>query len=73
MLYLNMYRLDKTSFKAHTAKHAAASHAAYYKTLSWQEWLKIAHYLNSIAYNFPPDNLPRMDKTKFSVRSSEDE
>ncbi|TXH20796.1 MAG: hypothetical protein E6Q95_04950 [Chitinophagaceae bacterium] len=57
------------AFKAHTAKEATASHAAYYKKLSWQERLKIALYLNSIAYNFPSTQAPRMDRTKFAVRN----
>lgn len=63
------FRLDKTAFKAQTAEQATSSHAFYYKTLSWQERLRIANYLNSIAYNYPENNPPRLDKTKFSVRS----
>lgn len=64
-----MYRLDRTAFKAQTAEEASKSHAEYYRTLTWQERLRIANYLNSIAYNFPEDNPPLMDRTKFSVRS----
>lgn len=64
-----MYPLDRTAFKAHTASEAAKSHAAFYKKLSWQERLQIAHYLNSIAYNFDLNNPPRLDRTKFSTRS----
>ena len=63
------YRLDRTAFKAQTAKEASASHAEHYKKLSWQERLRIANYLNSIAFNFPEDNPPRLDRTKFSVRA----
>jgi hypothetical protein len=62
------YRLDRTVFKAQTAKEAA-NHGEYYKTLSWQERLRIAAYLNSVAFNYPENNPPRMDKTKFMVRS----
>lgn len=43
--------------------------AAYYKTLTWQERLRIANYLNSVAYIFPENDPPRLDKTVFSVRS----
>ncbi|RDC57133.1 hypothetical protein DU508_08050 [Pedobacter chinensis] len=64
-----MYRLDRTAFKAQTAEEASKSHAEFYKKLSWQERLKIANYLNSIAFNFPEDNPPKMDRTKFSVRA----
>lgn len=63
------YRLNRTAFKAHTAEDASASHAHYYKKLTWQERCRIANYLNSIAYNYPENEPPRVDKTKFSVRA----
>ncbi len=59
-----MYRLDRTAFKAQTFKEAEASQVAYYKTLTWQERLRVAMYLNSVAYNFSLDNPPRLDKMK---------
>ncbi len=65
---MSSFRLDRTKFKAHTADEAS-DHATYYQSLTWQERLKIANYLNSIAYNYPEDNPPRLDRTKFSVRS----
>jgi len=63
-------RLDRTAFKAQTAEQAS-NHAAYYKTLTWQERLRITNYLNSIAYNYPENEPPRMDKTVFSMRKQE--
>ena len=65
---MNSFRLDQTAFKAHTMKEAA-NHAAEYKKMSWQDRLKVATYLNSIAYNFDLNNPPRMDRTKFSAKS----
>ena len=65
---MSEYRLDRTAFKAQTVKEAA-NHSSYYKTLSWQERLRIANYLNSIAYNYPENDPPKMDKTAFSYRS----
>ncbi len=65
---MSEFRLDRTAFKAQTAAEAA-DHKQYYQNLTVKERLRIAHYLNSIAYNFPIDNPPQMDKTKFSVRS----
>jgi hypothetical protein len=65
---MSEYRLDRTAFKAQTAKEAS-NHAAYYKSLTWQERLRIANYLNSIAYNYPENNPPKMDKTVFSYRA----
>jgi hypothetical protein len=40
-----------------------------YKNLSWQKRLEIAHYLNSVAFNFDPQHPPRMDRTIFSAKS----
>jgi hypothetical protein len=64
-----MYRLDRTAFKAQTAEQATKSHSEFYKQLTWQERLKIANYLNSIAFNYPEQNPPRLDRTAFSASS----
>ncbi len=61
-------KLDRTAFKAQTAEEATRSQAAYYKTLTWQERLRIANYLNSVAYNYPEDQPPKLDRTVFSMR-----
>jgi len=60
--------MDKTAFKAQTAAEASASHGVYYRSLTWKDRLRIAGYLNSIAYNFPAGLPPKMDKNAFSVR-----
>jgi hypothetical protein len=65
---MNGFKLDRTAFKAHTSKEAA-NHASAYKKLSWQDRLKVASYLNSVAFNFDMNNPPLLDRTKFSVRS----
>ena len=65
---MSEYRLDRSAFKAQTVKEAS-NHAAYYKTLTWQERMRIANYLNSIAFNYPEDNPPKMDRTAFSFRA----
>jgi len=67
-LSMSIYRLDRTVFKAQTATEGA-DHALFYKKLSWQERLRIASYLNSIAYNYPENTPPGMDKTKFKARA----
>ena len=53
--------------KAQTAEQAA-DHAPYYKSLTPTERLAIANYLNSVAYNYPEDNPPKLDRTVFSSR-----
>ena len=64
-----MYRLDRTAFKAQSAKEASKTDRIYYKNLSWQERLKTANYLNSVAYNYPENCPNKMDKSIFSVRT----
>jgi hypothetical protein len=66
---MNGFKLDRTAFKAHTIKEAA-NHASEYKKLSWQDRLKVASYLNSVAFNFDMNNPPLLDRTKFSARST---
>jgi hypothetical protein len=68
-LNMSSYRLDRTAFTAQTAEEAVKSQAAYYRNLTWQERLRIANYLNSVAYNYPENDPPKMDKTAFSMRS----
>lgn len=63
---MDSFRLDRSAFKGQTAEEAA-KYAPYYATLSWKERLSVAAYLNSIAYNYPLDHPPKMDKTKFKV------
>lgn len=66
---MDRFKLDRTAFKAHTHKEAS-NHASEYKKLSWQNRLRVTAYLNSVAYNFDLNNPPRMDRTKFSAKSS---
>ena len=69
-VYLDMssYRLDRTAFKMQTAEEATRSQAEYYRTLTPTERLRIANYLNSVAYNYPENDPPRMDKTFFRIK-----
>ena len=55
-------------FKGHTAEEATQSQAACYKTLTWQEQLRAANYINSVAYNYPEDQPPKLDRSAFSMR-----
>lgn len=65
---MSVFRLDRSAFRAQTAAEAA-DHAAYYKEKTWKERLEIAAYLNSIAFNYPFQSPPRMDRTKFRASS----
>ncbi len=63
-----IYKLDRTAFKGQTVEEAA-NHASYYRNLTWIERLRVAAYLNSVAFNYPLDNPPRINKTKFKASS----
>lgn len=62
------YRLDRNFFKGQTFEEAS-NHASYYKTLTWQERLRVTAYLNSMAFNYSEKQPPRLDKSKFKARS----
>jgi len=61
------YKLDKTAFKIQSFKEAEMSNVADKET-SYAERLRMAYYLNSIAYRFSRNDPPRLDKTLFTSR-----
>ncbi|MDR7131109.1 hypothetical protein J2X69_003469 [Algoriphagus sp. 4150] len=62
------FKLDRSAFQARNASEQV-NYGKEYQKLTWQERLKIHHYLNSIAYGYDLDNSPKMDRTIFSARS----
>lgn len=60
---------DWSAFNARLAVETEKNQPGYCKTLTWQERLIITNYLNSIKYNYPEDQPPRMDRTYFKARS----
>ncbi|RFZ95699.1 hypothetical protein D0C36_09335 [Mucilaginibacter conchicola] len=65
---MSEFRLDRSAFKLQSAKEAA-DHDSYYQKMPLQERAKVINYLKSVAYNYPEDNPPRLDRTAFSIRS----
>ena len=65
---MSEYRLDRNAFKGQTFEEVS-NHAGYYKTLTWQDRLRVTAYLNSVAFNYPENQPPRLDKSKFKARS----
>lgn len=63
-----MYKLNRTAFKAGTVEETS-NHAAYYRTLTWQERFKITMYLNSIAFKLIDTKELKMNKNYFTVKS----
>ena len=62
-----MYRLDRNAFKKQSLQDADHTRE-YWLAQPDEEKLRAAMYLNSIAYDFPFDNPPRMDRTFFQKR-----
>lgn len=62
----NKFILDRSAFKAMTAKEADDQQRDSSIKTS-EERLEIAYCLTSKAYNFDINNPPRMDKTIFSA------
>ena len=62
------FRLDRTQFSKISFKEADKE-ISDYKANTPKERLEIASRLIAIAYNFPIDNPPRMDKNFFEARS----
>lgn len=61
------YKLDRTTFQARNASEQV-SYGKEHQKLTWQERMRIHHYLNSIAYGYDLANPPRMDKTFFKAK-----
>ena len=69
---MSSYRLDRTAFKAQVAAEAGKSNPAYYKTLTWQQRLQVANYLNSLYYNYPENEPPKLDRAYFRAYNKEE-
>ena len=61
------FRLDHTAHNAGTHEQAAQYHATY-QPATPAERLRAAAYLNSVAYGYDLNNLPRLDRTAFTTR-----
>jgi hypothetical protein len=62
----NELRLDRTAFAALSFEDADKSISQFHEH-TWKERLLIANRLTAIAYNFPLNDPPRMDKTHFEI------
>jgi len=65
-----MLKLDRTAFKA--GNHESASdNYDFWQQKTINERLQAAFYLNSVAYNFPLSDPPKLDRTVFKMRKHE--
>ena len=62
-----MFRFDRTVSESYKAE-GRISEFDYWCKKSIAERLEAAWYLNSVAYNFDPKAMPRMDRNIFSAR-----
>jgi hypothetical protein len=67
---MSQFKLDRTAFKPQTQSDAA-SHRDYYVKLTWKERLSVTAYLNSVAFGYQSSPPPRLNRNKFSVKSSQ--
>ena len=61
------FALDRTAFRAAKAGDPALQETDY-RTLSWQERMRISGFLIAAAWNFPVNAWPRMDKNAFRIK-----
>jgi hypothetical protein len=62
------FRLDRTAFHAGTHAETEAYHRRQ-QPAALAERLRVALYLNSVAFNFDPHHPPRLDRRAFSCRA----
>jgi hypothetical protein len=61
------YKFDKTAFKIQTFRESEMSNVTG-NDISYAERLRMAYYLNAIAYGFSRNNPPKLDRTFFVSR-----
>lgn len=61
------FQLDRTAFHAGTHEETERYHARS-QPETMVERLRVAAYLNSVAFNYDMNNPPRMDRTFFAAR-----
>lgn len=64
-------KMDKTVFSFYK-KEEEPNDFLYWQSKSVAERLRVAAYLNSIAYGYDINHPPKMDKTVFSMGKNED-
>jgi hypothetical protein len=65
------YRLDRSRFQMLSLQEADEEWNDHSK-LDWKERLRLAMYLNSIAYGYAGQDMPVMDKSFFEARKLND-
>ena len=61
------FKWDRKAFKMYHSSENQ-NNFYYWQSQSLEERLKAANYLNSVAYNYPENEPPRLDRTLFSIR-----
>ncbi|MBS1501526.1 MAG: hypothetical protein JST32_05660 [Bacteroidetes bacterium] len=61
------------TFDAKEAVEMEKNNPGHYRTLTSQQRLIVANYLNSIKYGYPENEFPKMDKTYFRMGRMDDE
>ena len=69
--FIEDYRLDRTSFQILTLQEADEEWNDHSQS-DYKQRLRMAMYLNSIAYGYTGQELPVMDRTVFKTRKLSD-
>ncbi len=64
---MNEIRMDRTAFWAEKITEQMERNREFWSKKTLEERLAAAAYLNSIAYGYPLDAPPRLDRTVFSM------
>lgn len=68
---MSEYKLDRTPLKC--TIQVAVNNFNYWKSQPLEERLRSANYLNSVAYNYPENDTPKVDRTYFKMGSINNE
>ena len=68
---MESYKLDRNSFQILSFEQADKE-LNDHSTMDWKQRLLLHQYLNSIAYGYLNQEIPRMDRTKFEARKFSD-
>ena len=59
------FKLDRSAFRMGSHKMPGVKN---WKSKTIRERLEVANYLNSVAYNYPLESPPTLDRTAFKIR-----
>lgn len=65
---MNRFRLDRNVFSMRSHAQTEQHNFEYWKNQPFEDRIAAAAYLNSVAYRYPLESPPRIDKTAHEAR-----